>query len=181
MVISLKSFLEDFVTITWIVHAVQRRARKSKKSKTYPSRIDHRITHTGRRCVCVCVCVWRKDRRWMSSPHAAGEPIKTSLREQRSEVGQPLFDWQVSAGGLLAGRGRGEGGSGGRGLRPYRLGVPPLFVDWALLSDIHHHVTHTDMHLDSKINTSNQHAHTWAGQLWFIKGITMDTNTQKSS
>lgn len=53
MVISLKSFLEDFVTITWIVHAVQRRAKKNKikrpkkkPNKKNPSRIDHRLTHT---------------------------------------------------------------------------------------------------------------------------------------
>lgn len=55
MVISLTSFLEDFVTITWIVHAVQRKNL---------SRIDRRITHTHVAGVCVCVSEGKTDGEW---------------------------------------------------------------------------------------------------------------------
>ena len=58
MVISLKSFLEDFVTITWIVHAVQRRATKKQKEvkKSFKDRSQSH-THRQKMCLCVCVCV----------------------------------------------------------------------------------------------------------------------------
>lgn len=47
MVIFVKSFLEDFITITWIVHAVQRRAKKKKKSqKILQGSITESHTHT---------------------------------------------------------------------------------------------------------------------------------------
>lgn len=49
MVISLKSFLEDFVTITWIVHAVQ---RKTKGPKIFQGLITEPHTQVGDAGVC---------------------------------------------------------------------------------------------------------------------------------
>lgn len=135
------------------------------------SRIDHRIAHTDRSCLCVCL---RGERDWISSPHAAGEPIKLPRRDQRSEVNQLVFDRQVSAGGL--------GGIGGK-----RFETPQswraCFSSHGRLSWIFQYFTwcdkrtDTDMYFNSK-KTHQINKHTWTDQQW---SITMDTDTQNSS
>lgn len=116
----------------------QNQKQNKKSPKKSPKNILHgSITGSQTQVEDVCVFVWGRDRRWMSSPHAAGEPIKISLRDHKSEVGQSAFDWQVSAGGLCAG----EGDQEEEVWDPARLGVPSVFVDWALLFNGPHYVT----------------------------------------
>lgn len=77
-------------SIRWIVHAVQRKKEKKMSKKSFKDRSKN---HTQVEGVLDCV-FWGSGRQRMSSPHAAGEPIKIPLRDQRS-FSQSLMDRRV--------------------------------------------------------------------------------------